>query len=168
MRITPSAIYLILFVSPISVICSTTTTKSADISFLRRDPVLIKPLKTGNTTQSLAARSPGFRDCSNDEERCGDFCLPSWYKCCNNQGGCAKDEECQRNDDGDYGCCDEDEDCTHDDGNFFHDLRDGIEDIGGDIKDGIHDTFDNGVASVRPGVVVIGLLATTVVISMMA
>ncbi|KAF7591162.1 hypothetical protein BBP40_001936 [Aspergillus hancockii] len=143
--------------SPITVLCTTRTPYSASITSLHHDPILIKPLSTGNTTHSLSARSPEFRNCSSDEERWGDFCLPEGYKCGDNRGGCARDEECQRNDDGDYGCCDKDEDCTDDDGNFSHDLRDGI-------RDGVDDTFDDGAArSLRPGMGFWGAAALVVV-----
>ena len=68
--------------------------------------ILIGRATSGNATQ-----------CASGDKVCGEFCIPSTYTCCPDlEGGCAANTECQKGDNGVYGCCASGNTCTGDGG----------------------------------------------------
>lgn len=73
--------------------------------------VLLGRATSGNATQ-----------CASGDSVCGEFCIPSTYTCCPDlEGGCAANTECQKGDNGVYGCCPSGSTCTGDGGAEFID-----------------------------------------------
>ncbi|KAB8264932.1 hypothetical protein BDV32DRAFT_134815 [Aspergillus pseudonomiae] len=112
---------------------------------------------------SLAVRSPDGLWCSDDNQRCGWMCISKDEQCCGNQGSCGANEECHKNDNGEYGCCAKGETCTNSNGTWFH----GVRQVGNDIKDGVKDVVGGGAADLRPGMASVWMLTSTFIVALM-
>lgn len=73
--------------------------------------ILLGRATSGNATQ-----------CASGDKVCGEFCIPTTYTCCPDlEGGCAANTECQKGDNGVYGCCPSGNTCTGDGGSEYLD-----------------------------------------------
>ncbi|KAE8168565.1 hypothetical protein BDV40DRAFT_283996 [Aspergillus tamarii] len=116
-----------------------------------------------NHSPAIAARSPDGFGCADDNKRCGWMCIPKDEQCCGNQGSCSANEECHKNDDGDYGCCAKGETCTNTNGTWLN----GVRQVGNDIKDGVKSVVDGGAADLRPEMLAVGTLTSLFAVAMM-
>ncbi|KAE8370590.1 hypothetical protein BDV27DRAFT_151850 [Aspergillus caelatus] len=116
-----------------------------------------------NHSPAIAARSPDGFGCADDNKRCGWMCIPKDEQCCGNQGSCSANEECHKNDNGDYGCCAKGETCTNTNGTWLN----GVRQVGNDIKDGVKSVVDGGAADLRPEMVAVGTLTSLFAVAMM-
>ncbi|OGM41841.1 hypothetical protein ABOM_009637 [Aspergillus bombycis] len=116
-----------------------------------------------STPHSLAVRSPDGLWCADDNKRCGWMCISKDEQCCGNQGSCSANEECHKNDNGEYGCCAKGDTCTNTNGTWLH----GVREVGNDIKDGVKSVVGGGAADLRPGMAPVWMLTSVFVVALL-